>query len=76
MDLQHNSRVHGMEENLSTVNYVVGKKRNIIRAIYFCFPTGINPVFLTGFASGRHIVEVSPLGCSGGSKTLSVKFTI
>ena len=33
-------------------------------------------MFLTGFASGHHVVEISPLGCSGGSKTLSVKFTI
>ena len=42
----------------------------------FVSPTGRNSVVLSGLESGRHIVEISPLGCSGGSKTLSVKFSV
>ena len=44
--------------------------------VVFLFLTGRNPVFLSGLESGRHIIEISPLGCSGGSKTLSVKFSV
>ena len=40
------------------------------------FLTGRNPVLFSGLESGHHLVEISPLGCSGGSKTLSVKFSV
>ena len=30
---------------------------------------------LTGLAKGHHKLEISPHGCSGGSKSLSVQFT-
>ena len=38
-------------------------------------PVGSSPVQLTGLATGRYGLEITPLGCSGGSKTLSVQFT-
>ena len=42
----------------------------------FCFSQAEILCFFSGLESGRHLVEISPLGCSGGSKTLSVKFSV
>ena len=36
---------------------------------------GTSPVELSTLARGRHELLISPVGCSGGSKTLSVKFS-
>ena len=36
--------------------------------------TGTSPVMLTRLTQGRHVLRISPLGCSGGSKTLDVQF--
>ena len=33
------------------------------------------PVMLLGLIQGRHKLEITPLGCGGGSKTLSVRFS-
>ena len=40
-----------------------------------CVLTGESPVQLSGLTAGRHTLEITPLGCSGGSRTLSVQFT-
>ena len=37
--------------------------------------TGLSPIRLNGLVAGRHKLKITPLGCSGGSKTLSVQFT-
>ena len=37
--------------------------------------TGVSPVQLSGLDAGHHELEITPLGCSGGSRSLSVKFT-
>ena len=36
---------------------------------------GTSPVELSALTRGQHELLISPVGCSGGSKTLSVKFS-
>jgi hypothetical protein len=37
--------------------------------------TCVSPVQLSELAAGRHKLEITPLGCTGGNRTLSVEFT-
>ena len=37
--------------------------------------TGVSPVQLSELAAGCHELEITPLGCTGGNRTLSVQFT-
>ena len=43
--------------------------------MFFYTSIGLSPVELSSLSGGRHNLEITPLGCSGGSKTLSVRFT-
>ena len=44
-------------------------------SLYVYVRIGDSPVMLSGLIQGRHKLEITPLGCGGGSKTLSVRFS-
>ena len=46
----------------------------MLSLLILCIITGTSPVVLSGLTEGRHVLRISPLGCSGGSKTLNVQF--
>ena len=44
-------------------------------SLYVYVRIGDSPVMLSGLIQGHHKLETTPLGCGGGSKTLSVRFS-
>ena len=44
-------------------------------SLYVYVRIGDSPVMLSGLIQGRHKLEITPHGCAGGSKTLSVRFS-
>ena len=60
--------------DLSAVNFII-HDCTLFLSIVLPFQIGESPVMLLGLIQGRHKLEITPLGCSGGSKTLSLRFS-
>ena len=51
------------------------KRMSEIHVIICMISVGTSPVEFSALTRGQHELLISPVGCSGGNRTLSVKFS-
>ena len=73
-------RVYGPATHLSCVldgekSFICKYRKENKTEFLLAMSIGTSPVELSTLARGRHELLISPVGCIGGSKTLSVKFS-